>query len=94
MDEGKEQRLFVRILREIEANHATDYGARLVVLYYSGETCRGDLGGWREMMVPLLRASGVPALDVNALLNRTMASALVEDFARGAIKRRGLQCTR
>ncbi len=37
------------------------------MLYFSGETWRGDLTGWRETMVPLLCASGVPVLDVNAL---------------------------
>jgi len=67
-------------------------------------------------MVPLLCASGVPVLDVNALLpqppqpvarfymqddghpavrlNRTIASALVEDFGRGAVQRGGLRCSR
>ncbi len=116
VDEAKERRLFVHILREIEAKLAANYGARLVVLYYSGETWRGDLAGWREMMVPLLCASGVPVLDVNALLprppqpvarfymqddghptallNRTIASALVEDFVRGAVERGGLRCGR
>lgn len=116
VDEAKEQRLFVRILREIEGKLATDYGARLVVLYYSGETWRGDLAGWRETMVPLLCASGVPVLDVNALLprppqpvdrfymqddghptalmNRTIASALIDDFGRGAVERGGLRCSR
>ncbi len=114
VDEAKEQRLFVRILREIEARLAADYGARLLVLYYSGETWRGDLAGWRETMVPLLCASGVPALDVNALLprppqpvdrfymrddghptpllNRTVASALVDDFGRGMVERGALRC--
>lgn len=116
VDEAKERRLFVHILREIEATLATDYGARLVVLYYSGETWHGDLDGWRRMMVPLLCASRVPVLDVNALLprppqpvdrfymaddghptallNRTIASALVEDFERGAIQSGGLRCIR
>jgi hypothetical protein len=116
LDEAKEQRLFVRILREIEAKLAADYGARLVVLYYAGETWRGDLAGWREMMVPLLCASGVPVLDVNALLpgppqpvdrfymkddghptallNRTIASALVGDFERGGVERGELRCAR
>lgn len=116
VDEAKEQRLFVRILREIEAKLASDYGARLVVLYYSGETWRGDLAGWRETMVPLLCASRVPVLDVNALLpqppqpvdrfymqddghptallNRMIASALAEDFERGAVERGGLRCGR
>lgn len=114
LDEAKERRLFVRILREIEAKLAADYGARLVVLYYSGETWHGDLSGWREMMVPLLCASKAPVLDVNALLprppqpvdrfymkddghptallNRMIASALVEDFSRRAIGSGGLQC--
>ena len=116
VDEAKERRLFVRILREIEAKLAADYGARLVVLYYSGETWHGDVVGWREMMVPLLCASGVPVLDVNsllprppqpvdrfymkddghptALLNRTIASALIDDFGRGAIGQGGLRCAR
>jgi hypothetical protein len=70
VDVAKERRLFVRILREIEATLAADYGARLVVLYYSGETWHGDLAGWRRMMVPLLCASGVPVLDVNEMLPR------------------------
>ncbi len=65
-----EQRLFVRILREIEAKLAADYGARLVVLYYSGETWHGDLTGWRDDDGALLCRSGVPVLDVNALLPR------------------------
>ncbi len=116
VDEAKEQRLFVRILREIEAKLAADYGARLVVLYYSGETWHGDLTGWRELMVPLLCASGAPVLDVNALLprppqpvdrfymqddghptallNRTIAAALVEDFGRGTVGQGGLRCAR
>lgn len=120
VDEAAEQRLFVRILREIRTKLAADYGARLVVLYYSGETWRGDLSGWREMMVPLLCKADVTVLDVNALLpgaglgpvepidrfymaddghptallNQTIASALIEDFARGAVDRAGLPCPR
>ena len=116
LDEAKERRLFVRILREIEVKLAADYGARLMVLYYSGETWRGDLSGWRKTMVPLLCASGVPVLDVNALLprppqpvdrfymqddghptallNRTIASALIKDFGRGAVQRGDLRCGR
>ena len=68
VDEAGERRLFVRILREIEAKLAADYGARLVVLYYSGETWRGDLAGWRDKMVPVLCKANVAVLDVNALL--------------------------
>jgi len=67
-DVAGEQRRFVRILREIEAKLAADYGARLVVLYYSSETWRGDLEGWRDMMVPLLCRADVAVLEVNALL--------------------------
>lgn len=115
VDEAGERRLFVRILREIKAKVAADYGARLVVLYYSGETWRGDLSGWRDMMVPLLCKADVTVLDVNALLpqparsvdrfymhddghptallNRTIAGALVEDFKRGGVGRARLPCT-
>ncbi len=114
VDEAGEQRLFVRILREIKTKLAADYGARLVVLYYSGETWHGDLSGWRDMMVPLLCRADVTVLDVNALLpqpappidrfympddghptallNQTIASALIEDFGRGAVDRARLPC--
>lgn len=68
VDEEGERRLFARILREIRDRLAADYGARLVVLYYSGETWRGDVAGWRATMVPLLCNAGVTVLDVNALL--------------------------
>ena len=116
VDEPGERRLFVRILREIKAKLAADYGARLVVLYYSGETWHGDLAGWRDMMVPLLCKADVEVLDVNALLtqarqpadrfymaddghptallNRTIAAALVEDFRRGTVDRGSLRCAR
>lgn len=126
IDEAREQHLFVAILREIKSRLAADYGAKLVVLYYSGETWRGDLSGRRDMMVPLLCQAGVTVLDVNALLsgagagagaglrpappvdrfyladdghptallNRTIASALVEDFKRGAVDRARLPCAR
>ncbi len=116
VDEPGEQRLFVRILQEIKARLAADYGARLVVLYYSGETWRGDVAGWRDMMGPLLCEADVQVLDVNALLprplqavdryyiaddghptallNRTLAAALVEDFKRGSVGRGGLRCAR
>ena len=116
VDEAGERRLFVRILREIEAKLAADYGARLVVLYYSGETWRGDLAGWRDKMVPVLCKANVAVLDVNALLadpsqpidrfymrddghptallNQTIAGALVEDFRHGRLERGSLGCAR
>lgn len=116
VDEAGEQRLFVRILREIRTKLAADYGAKLVVLYYAGETWHGDLLGWRDMMVPLLCGADVTVLDVNALLpkpvapidrfympddghptallNQTIAAALIEDFGRGAVDRARLPCRR
>ncbi|SEO49158.1 hypothetical protein SAMN02990966_02062 [Rhodospirillales bacterium URHD0017] len=64
--EGDRHR-FVRILREIKSKLAAEYGAKLLVLYFSGQTWRGDLAGARDVMVPLLCRANVSFIDVSSL---------------------------
>ena len=77
-DPPAERRRFVRILREIKTRLSSEYGAKLLMLYYSGQTWRGELTGWRDEMVPLLCQAGVPFIEVNALLRGS--SVPVEHF--------------
>ncbi len=70
-----DERLFVALLREIEATLTADYGTPLVVLYFSGRTWHGDLVGARSMMLPLLCEAGVAFIDVNAVLRGQIGDA-------------------
>ena len=67
-DSDGDRHRFVRILREIKSRLSTEYGARVVVLYFSGQTWRGDLTGARDMMVPLLCRADVSFIDVSSLV--------------------------
>jgi len=67
-DPEGDRRRFVRILREIKSKLAAEYGAKLVVLYFSGQTWRGDLAGARDVVVPLLCRADVSFIDASALV--------------------------
>lgn len=77
-DREGDSRRFVAILREIKATLSSRYDTRLLVLYYAGQTWRGELTGSREAMVPLLCAADVPFLEVNTLVRSS--SEPVEHF--------------
>ena len=64
----QDRRRFARILREIKSTLSSEYGAKLLVLYFSGQTWRGELMGARETMVPLFCQADVSFVEVNSLL--------------------------
>jgi hypothetical protein len=66
-DSERDRHRFVRIMREIKSKLSAEYGATLLVLYFSGQTWRGDVTGARDMMVPLLCQAGVSFIDVSSL---------------------------
>jgi hypothetical protein len=63
-----DEELFVRVLREAREMSQRKFGARMLVLYYSGGIYLNEFVGRRELFHKLLGQAGVQFIDVNSVL--------------------------
>jgi hypothetical protein len=65
---GADERRFAAILQAVREEAMQRYGARPLVLYYSGASFLNEFEGRRALMLRLFEQAGVHYIDVNALL--------------------------
>lgn len=65
---ARDEEVFVRILQAARETAQRKYGARILVLYYSGGIYLNEFTGRRDLMRGLLEDAGVDFIDVNSLL--------------------------
>ncbi len=65
---AKDEQLFVHILQAANETAQRKFGARMLILYYSGGTYLNEFVGRRDLMHQLFDQAGVQFIDVNSVL--------------------------
>lgn len=65
---AKDEQLFVHILQAARETAQRKFGARMLILYYSGGIYLNEFVGRRELMHELFDQAGVQFIDVNSVL--------------------------